>query len=315
MKSETKQCQNCKKDFVIEAEDFNFYEKIKVPPPTFCPECNLQRRLSWRNERFLYKRKCDAPGHEEILISMYSQELKTLIYDQKYWHGDDWDPFMYGMDYDFSKSFFKQWKNLLDSVPVVNLVNLHDIKSDYCNYTYQSKNCFLNFASDMNEDTAYLYHSIRNKNCFDMLGSSENENCSNLIDSNKCYQSEYLNLSEECINSKYCYDCRNCQNCIGCVGLRNKQYCILNEQYSKETYTEFLKELNLENKIKREKFEKDFFSLLNSFPRKFSNYRQVINSTGDYLRHAKNCQNCFDIEGPAEDLVNVIYSVTNLKNV
>jgi hypothetical protein len=29
-KSETKICQNCKKEFVIEQEDFNFYEKIKL---------------------------------------------------------------------------------------------------------------------------------------------------------------------------------------------------------------------------------------------------------------------------------------------
>jgi len=42
MNQETKQCQNCKKDFTVEPEDFNFYEKIsgsasggKVPPPTF----------------------------------------------------------------------------------------------------------------------------------------------------------------------------------------------------------------------------------------------------------------------------------------
>ncbi len=35
MESQTKNCQNCKKDFIIEPEDFNFYEKIKVPAPTF----------------------------------------------------------------------------------------------------------------------------------------------------------------------------------------------------------------------------------------------------------------------------------------
>lgn len=34
-KSETKICQNCKKDFTIDPEDFKFYEKIKVPSPTF----------------------------------------------------------------------------------------------------------------------------------------------------------------------------------------------------------------------------------------------------------------------------------------
>lgn len=56
MQSETKSCQNCKNDFVIESEDFSFYEKIKVPPPTFCPECRFIRRLMWRNNRSLYPR-------------------------------------------------------------------------------------------------------------------------------------------------------------------------------------------------------------------------------------------------------------------
>ena len=46
-------CQNCKKDFIIESEDFNFYEKIKVPPPTWCPDCRQQRRYAWQNERTL----------------------------------------------------------------------------------------------------------------------------------------------------------------------------------------------------------------------------------------------------------------------
>jgi hypothetical protein len=74
MKSETKKCQNCKKDLLIELEDFNFYEKIssasggKIPPPTFCPECRFARRMAWRNERALYKRKCDATGINIISI-------------------------------------------------------------------------------------------------------------------------------------------------------------------------------------------------------------------------------------------------------
>jgi hypothetical protein len=38
MEAKTKICQNCKDEFEIEPEDFKFYEKIKVPSPTFCPE-------------------------------------------------------------------------------------------------------------------------------------------------------------------------------------------------------------------------------------------------------------------------------------
>jgi len=55
MEKEQKVCQNCQKEFTIEPEDFAFYEKIKVPAPTFCPECQLKRKLVWRNERTLFK--------------------------------------------------------------------------------------------------------------------------------------------------------------------------------------------------------------------------------------------------------------------
>ena len=36
MNREQRICQSCKKEFTIEPEDFLFYEKIKVPAPTFC---------------------------------------------------------------------------------------------------------------------------------------------------------------------------------------------------------------------------------------------------------------------------------------
>ncbi|PIR68730.1 hypothetical protein COU48_02340, partial [Candidatus Nomurabacteria bacterium CG10_big_fil_rev_8_21_14_0_10_03_31_7] len=75
MQSETKNCQNCKKNFTIEKEDFNFYEKMKVPPPTFCPECRSQRRMTSRNERVLYKAVCDLC--KKNIISMYDSKEKT----------------------------------------------------------------------------------------------------------------------------------------------------------------------------------------------------------------------------------------------
>ncbi len=34
----------------------------------------------------------------------------------------------------------------------------------------------------------------------------------------------------------YSYSCIGCSDCFGCVWLRNKQYCIMNKQYSKEEY-------------------------------------------------------------------------------
>src|SRR3989344_8913942 len=106
---ENKICQNCQKDFTIEPDDFGFYEKIQVPPPTFCPECRMIRRMMWRNLRSLYKRTCGLCG--KSLISMYKED-GAPVYCTSCFSGTEWNPFSYGMDYDFSKEFFPQLKKL-----------------------------------------------------------------------------------------------------------------------------------------------------------------------------------------------------------
>ncbi len=315
MNSETQICQNCHQEFVIEPEDLSFYEKVQVPPPTFCSECRLRRRLAWRNERTLYRRKCDAPDHEEMLISMYAPESPILVYDHKFWWSDGWDPMRYGREFDFGKAFLEQWRKLLYEVPTPALINIDAVESDYCNFTYQSKNCYLNFASDMNEDSAYLYHSIHNKNCTDMLGSSKNEDCRELADCEGCYRSEHLALSEGCIDSKYCYDCRNCRDCLGCVGLRTAKFSILNKKYSEEDYKKEAARLKLNTRSGREDFLIRFEKLMLERPRKYSNSRHTVNSTGDYLKEVKNSRDCFDIEGPLEDSRFVVYGVTDMKDL
>src|SRR3989344_289185 len=100
MKEETKQCQNCKGLFTIDASDFAFYEKMKVPPPTWCPECRFQRRLAFFNLTTLYKRKCDLCKKD--FVSMYAPHSPYVAYCSPCWWSDKWDPYVYGQDYDFS---------------------------------------------------------------------------------------------------------------------------------------------------------------------------------------------------------------------
>jgi hypothetical protein len=38
----------------------------------------------------------------------------------------------------------------------------------------------------------------------------------------------------------YCDNCYSCKDCFGCVGLKQKRYCILNKQYTKEEYESLL---------------------------------------------------------------------------
>src|SRR5437764_1072476 len=130
-KSENRICQNCKKDFIIEPDDFGFYEKIKVPPPTFCPECRYIRRLLDRNEYNFYKRKCDATGKD--IISIYRSDAPFQVYDQTYWKSDSFDALEYGRNFDFNKPFFEQYEELRRAVPHVALVNFNSPNSEYTN--------------------------------------------------------------------------------------------------------------------------------------------------------------------------------------
>ena len=56
MQTETRKCKKCQQDFILEADDFSFYEKMDVPAPKICPDCRFKMRAVWRNERILYNR-------------------------------------------------------------------------------------------------------------------------------------------------------------------------------------------------------------------------------------------------------------------
>ena len=95
MKQETKICLNCKKDFNILVEDFLFYEKINVPPPLWCPDCRSMRRMIFRNERSLHKRKCDITGKD--IISIYRADCPYTICNREYYFSEEYNPLSYGV--------------------------------------------------------------------------------------------------------------------------------------------------------------------------------------------------------------------------
>lgn len=58
--------------------------------------------------------------------------------------------------------------------------------------------------------------------------------------------SEHIYLSTHVFTSSncyYCFDIDTCSFCLGCVGLKNKSYCILNKQYTKEERYEKIDEI------------------------------------------------------------------------
>ena len=299
MKSETKNCQNCKKNFTIEREDFNFYEKIKVPPPTFCPECRLQRRMAWRNERTLHRNKCAKTG--KSLISCFSADSPFIVFERDIWWGDEWNPTDYGMEYDFKKPFFAQFRALLEKVPHPNLFIGKCVDTFYGNYIGEFRNSYLVSASWTGDNIAYASRALDCKDSMDIFTVNNCEFSYEDVASNKCYETFFSHNADSCTSSYFLYDCKNCINCFGCTSLRNKSNCMWNEQLTKEEYAKKLKELDIGSFANLKKAQEKFEKLKLKAIRRFANIINSVNVTGDDIMHANNCQNCFAVAGDVKD--------------
>ncbi len=314
MQQETKTCQNCKKEFTIEPDDFAFYEKIKVPAPTFCPECRQIRRMVFRNERTLYKRKCEAPGHSEETFSVFSPDNPQKVYCHKAWWGDSWDGITFGRDYDFKKPFFSQIQELWREVPDIAVLNINPVNSDYCSITEGNKNCYLVVGGDFNENTNYSAFIFNSKECADCYWDTKCEQNYETVDCLNCTKLKYSRYCEGCYDSSFLFNCKNCHDCLGCVNLSNKAHCLFNEQLSKEEYQQKMKELNINSYAAIQNLKKRFAGHSIKYPRKFARIIRAVNSVGDNLEETKNCYKVFDVFGGAEDSRYLWLTYSNVKN-
>ncbi len=293
MQNETRQCQNCKNDFTIESEDFSFYDKIKVPSPTFCPECRLMRRMAWRGERFLYKRICPFTG--KSVITCFSEESGVPVVDRDYWWSDDFNPLDYARDYDFSKSFFEQWQELLKTVPSIPLFNAKSQNSPYTNYAGELKDVYMSFGMWNCQNVMYCSKVVDSKDSLDLYWSTKCEFCYDLVNCQGCYGSRYLVDSANITTSAFLLDCRGCTDCFMSANLRNKQYVFRGIQLSREEYQNKIKEINFGSQEEVSKFKEEFNVLCQNSIHKYSHKVNSYDSEGDYLTNTNNCKKCFDL--------------------
>ncbi|MDD2870795.1 MAG: hypothetical protein PHS49_02295 [Candidatus Gracilibacteria bacterium] len=109
---------------------------------------------------------------------------------------------------------------------IINSQNV--INGKYC-FNINNGNNVLITGGDKDEN---MFDSILTGSgvCSDFYGViNSGPSCQNL------YICAHITLSS---NLYYSYNCNNCSYCIGCVGLKNKSYCILNKQYTKEEYND-----------------------------------------------------------------------------
>ncbi len=298
------QCKQCSKDFEVADWDRNLLndlapefngEKFEIPGPTICPQCRYQRRLIWRAELHLFKRKSDLSGN--TMVSLYPPEADCVVYNTDEWWSDKWDATKYGRDFDFSRPFFEQFEELIKEVPLMALSAKANVNSDYVNSASWNKNCYLISAANHNEDCYYDIFINHSKTTVDSSFVHSCEKCYELIDSKGCYNVKYSYNCHDCSDSYFLYNCKGSRNCFGSVNLVNKQYVYMNKQLTKEEYEKKMESLEL-HKYSRVKEAKAFFEKHRlQYPVKYMMGEMNENVIGNSVNNNKNCEYAFDATG------------------
>jgi hypothetical protein len=289
-------CLKCAQQFEITDEDLNFYDKISpiiegkkypIPSPALCPDCRRQRRLAWRNECHLYKRKCDLTGRQ--IFSIYPEDVPFPVYSPEAWYSDDCDPMQYGRDFDFTRPFFEQFLELQNKVPRIANILYQTENCDFCNIIVWSKNCYLVFGSINCEDCLYG-NPFFSKNCIDSLMVINSTLCYECVDCTDLYECFFC---QNCFNSRnleYCFNVAGSSDCFLCAGLRKAKHCILNKSYSESEYKRKVAEWKQKG---RHEIIKALEHVKQSVPVKYMVGINNEDVTGDIISKSKNCKNLF----------------------
>ncbi|MBU0578180.1 hypothetical protein KJ742_05040 [Patescibacteria group bacterium] len=288
-----KNCKQCSQSFEITDKDREFYNKMDVPEPTWCPDCREMRRMAWCNEMMLYPNKCQLCGKR--VISQLNSKDPRPVYCVDCWWSDKWTSNAYAQDLDLNRSIFDQLHELELKVPHCCVsTDISNENSEYTHHAGQERNCYMLFHATFAENCYYGYGVKKALNCVDVHYCHDSELCYECVDVKKCYKLAWSQDCTNCADSYFLQDCTDCKNCFGCVGLKNKRYYINNKPYTEEDYEKFLAQFNVNTYSGTQKLKKlatDFFLKM---PKKALRMINCEDSFGDHLFNAHDAMYCFD---------------------
>ena len=314
---ESKTCAQCSENFNITQADRDFYEKVSpsfwgkkylIPDPTLCPDCRQQRRLAWRNERKLYKRKCDATGKD--IISIYSPDKKNKIYEKDFWWSDSWSAISYEKDINLERDFFELlgWHFL--SVPVQSLLHKSSQDCEYTNDNERCHNCYYCSTLLESEDCMYSDNCFWSKSSMDTYWLLHSWECYECLQCAWCNSLKFASYCNDCSLSSYLQFCDGVQNSVFCIGLINKKNYFLNQEKSEWEIWKILEDMKDPEKFS--KYLSQYKKLCEVFPRRMNTLLLCEDSTWDYLVSCKRVHASYSSHGCLGS--KYLYWVWNMEN-
>ncbi len=278
------------------------YEMIGVELAHQCFACRSRQQLAfWIFGKFR-KGVSDLSGKN--LITVLPSKTRYPIYTSKEWFSDDWEPA--SMDYDSSRPFLDQLKELQEKVPRPHQTGENNVSCDWCDDVWECKNCYLSRSMTHCEEVSYGYRMVRVKDSFDITYCYDTERSYDCTYCFNCFNLRYSFNCRNAIDSMFLFDCRNVQNCFMSWNLRNKQYCILNQQYSKEEYQKKLDEYRFGSWKAVQNLKKEWERYVQDKAVHRENFNvKTEQSVGNYLTNCNRCVNAFYWED-SENCYNVM---------
>ncbi|MDD2870804.1 MAG: hypothetical protein PHS49_02340 [Candidatus Gracilibacteria bacterium] len=181
-----------------------------------------------------------------------TDRIKGVIPNKDFENSRD-DLINQGIDYDYEKSFFKNFQKLLLSIDIFDfLIYGGSENTYYSDVILNSKTVYLSFTVINNCENIFYSFSVKD-NCTDVFSSvSTYQNSSivyfgsGIIESYKIFYSRFINNSN---NIWFSSNLTGCSECLFCNDLDNCSFYIENIKYEKEEY--FVKKANaLKDKTK-----------------------------------------------------------------
>lgn len=209
------------------------HDSISLEESEDCTRVDFSYNMKWCNDCILsygQNNKSYMIGNKQYTKETYETELRKY----KKPNGS--------YDYKFLSDIFTKMKSeeLIEKVIIYNSENVSGNHLSNCFNVHSStdvvdsKNCkYINTIGKWEDvyDCFSWWYTIENAYESMAIGT----NASNIIG---CYA-----VWSGTSRMYYSFSCIGCTDCFGCVWLRNKQYCVMNKQYSKEEYETLVRKI------------------------------------------------------------------------
>lgn len=124
----------------------------------------------------------------------------------------------------------------------LNIINCQNCCGDYL---INNKNCFNTYSAKACQDCTNVYLAENATDCHDsdIVGWPAELCYEGISTCVNAVKNLFCSLCWTCSDMQYCDSCFNSKNLFGCTGLKQKQYCILNKQYTREEYNKLVPQI------------------------------------------------------------------------